>query len=97
MKAFIYNGDVYIRAIPSKRLFQSSMVHEVVNRGDIFAVRCSDQQLTIIPGKSAVEHIELTATQLQPTKAPESLLSLREELKRKIESEAMRMQMEMSL
>lgn len=32
------------------------MVHQVVNRGDVFAVRVSDQTLTIIPGKAVVLH-----------------------------------------
>lgn len=64
MKAFIYNGEVYLRAIPGKKLFQSTMVHEVANRGDIFAIRCSDQVLTIVPGKAEVEHIELTVPTL---------------------------------
>lgn len=59
MKTFIYNNELYIRTIPGKRLFQSSMVHEVVNRGDIFAVRVSDSILTIIPGNAQVEHKEL--------------------------------------
>jgi hypothetical protein len=38
------------------------MVHEVVNRGDIFAMRVSDQQFTVISGKLEVEHIELDCT-----------------------------------
>lgn len=56
LNTFIYNEELYIRCIPAKSLFKSSLVHEVVNRGDIFAVRVSDQVLTIIPGKSQVEH-----------------------------------------
>lgn len=59
MKAFICAGELYIRCIPGKHLFRSTMVHEVVNRGDIFALRVSDQTLTIIPGTSVVEHLEL--------------------------------------
>ena len=60
MKGFIYKGDIYIRAIPAKALFNSTLVHEVVNRGDIFALRCVDQKLTIVPGNSEVEHIEIS-------------------------------------
>lgn len=56
LNVFKLNGEWYIRTIPSKALFKSTMVHEVVNRGDIFAVRASDSQLTIISGKSLVEH-----------------------------------------
>lgn len=65
MKAFIYDGELYIRCIPGKRLFSSTMVHEVVNRGDIFAVRCSDQQLTIVPGTAEVQHISLDIEQIE--------------------------------
>lgn len=57
MKAFRYNNDIYIRVIPAKSLFNSTLIHETVNRGDIFAVRISDSRLTIIPGKAQVEHL----------------------------------------
>lgn len=60
MKAFTYNGELYIRVIPGKKLFNSTMVHEVVNRGDIFAMRVSDQQLTVVPGKAEVAHTTLS-------------------------------------
>jgi len=59
MKAFYYKDELYIRVIPGKNLFKSTMVHEVVNRGDVFAVRCSDSLLTIISGKEDVTHVEL--------------------------------------
>jgi len=59
LKAFHYNGELYIRIIPSKRMFNSTMVHEVVNRGDIFAMCVRNQQFTIIPGKSLVDHGEV--------------------------------------
>lgn len=58
MKAFIYQGKTYLRAIPGKNLFKSTMVHEVVNRGDIFALEVETQRLTIIPGSAQVEHID---------------------------------------
>lgn len=60
LKVFELDGTLYIRVIPGKKLFQSTMVHEVVNRGDIFAVRLEDSVLTIIPGKSQVTHYELS-------------------------------------
>lgn len=69
MKAFTYLGQHYVRVIPGKRLFQSTMVHEVVNRGDIFAVRLSDSQLTIIPGEAQVTHWELETPQDDPLQA----------------------------
>jgi hypothetical protein len=58
MKTFTYNNDLYIRCIPGKNLFKSTLVYQVVNRGDIFALRCRDQVLTIIPGIATVEHSE---------------------------------------
>lgn len=56
LKTFLYKDELYIRLIPSKRMFQSSLIHEVVNRGDIFAMRVSDQQFTVIPGTAEVVH-----------------------------------------
>lgn len=50
-----YKNKTYIRVIPGKRLFQSSMVHSVVNRGDVFAVCLEDGMLTILPGTAEVE------------------------------------------
>ena len=50
---------MYLRTVPGKKLFASTLIHEVVNRGDIFAVRLRDHCLTIIPGGSEVSHLEL--------------------------------------
>lgn len=58
LKTFIYNDELYIRLVPSKRMFQSTLIHQVVNRGDIFAMRVSDQQFTVIPGKAQVTHTQ---------------------------------------
>lgn len=58
MNTFLYQGELYIRVVPGKKLFQSTMVHEVVNRGDVFALRVADSCLTIIPGKATVEHMK---------------------------------------
>jgi hypothetical protein len=66
MKAFVYNGRRYLRVIPSKALFRSSMIHEVVNRGDIFGLDTETQMLHIIPGKAQVEHIEVEFGNTQP-------------------------------
>jgi hypothetical protein len=60
LKVFELDGVLYLRVIPGKKLFRSTMVHEVVNRGDIFAVRLEDSVLTIVPGKSQVTHHELS-------------------------------------
>jgi len=59
LKCFELDNVLYIRVIPGKRLFNSTMVHSVVTRGDIFAVRVEDSMLTIIPGDSKVRHLEL--------------------------------------
>ena len=63
MKAFLYKDELFIKVIPGKNLFKSTMVHEVINRGDIFAVRLSDNLLTILDGNIEVEHLVLTITQ----------------------------------
>jgi uncharacterized protein with WD repeat len=57
LKAFYFENELYIRLIPAKRLFNSTMVHDVVNRGSIFAMRVSDQQFTVIPGTAQVTHV----------------------------------------
>ncbi len=58
MKTFTYKDDLYIRCVPSKMLCRSTLIWEVVNRGDIFALRVRDQVLTIISGTAEVEHSE---------------------------------------
>ena len=58
MKTFTYNSELYIRLIPGKALFNSTMIHEIVNRGDVLAMKVSDQSIRIIPGKAPVEHSE---------------------------------------
>lgn len=65
MKTFTYKDELYIRCIPGKKLFQSTMIYEVVNRGDIFAVRVRDQVLTIIPGDAEVVHSEITGMKVE--------------------------------
>lgn len=59
LRVFDLDGTLYLRVVPGKKLFQSTMVHEIVNRGDIFAVRLEDSVLTIIPGKSQVRHFDM--------------------------------------
>lgn len=70
MKAFIYNSELHIRTVPAKALFRSSMIHDVVNRGDIFAVRCRDQQLVIVPGTAEVQHVDAKLQEQETTAAP---------------------------
>lgn len=61
MNVIRYNGQLYIRCIPAKTLFHSTMVHEVVNRGDVFAVCVDDNKLTVIPGTAQVEQFDCDA------------------------------------
>ena len=56
LKGFIYNGVYYLRVIPGKRLHQSTLIWEVVNRGDVFALNMETGVLTVVPGKAQVEH-----------------------------------------
>lgn len=75
MKAFWYKDQLYIRLIPAKRLFNSTLVHEVVNRGDVFAMNMSNQQFTVIPGIAEVEHKEINIP-FEVTRKPKDLLEL---------------------
>ena len=72
--SFYYKNRLYIRVTPSKRLFNSTLVHEVVNRGDCFALRVDDQQLTIIPGGAQVTHAKIDCT-TPMTLQPQDLFS----------------------
>lgn len=51
MKCFLYKDKIYTRILPSKRLFNSTTIYEVVNRGDIFCLCLDDMVFTVIPGK----------------------------------------------
>lgn len=82
---FRYLGVLYIRLIPSKNLFRSTLVHEVVNRMDVFAVDVATQQFTVIKGTAEVEPVRITITDVddfhKPTKPPASVKALAERLK----------------
>jgi hypothetical protein len=49
LEVFMYNGVPYMKVTPVKALFNSTMVHEVVNRGDIFVVNMLSGVLTVVP------------------------------------------------
>lgn len=53
---FMYKDKPYMKVIPAKRLFNSTMVHEVVNRGDFFAVCILTGSLTILPNGANQNH-----------------------------------------
>lgn len=46
---FVYADTPYMRVTPVKKLFNSTMVHEVITRGDFFAVNLQNNNLTILP------------------------------------------------
>ena len=63
LKALNIDGRNYYKVIPAKRLFNSTMVHEVITRGDFFAVDLETGTLTILAGHllaSPSNTIELT-------------------------------------
>lgn len=76
IKAFYYKDKLYIRAIPSKQMFHSTMVHEVVNRGDVFAMRVEDQVMTVVPGSAKVTHVDITL----PLSTPLTLQPMQDDL-----------------
>ena len=61
MNILRWEGRLYIRAVPAKSLFRSNLIHEVITRGDVFAVSVEDNKLTIIPGTAQVEQFDCDA------------------------------------
>lgn len=55
---FVYNNNIYFLCKPVKALFKSDMVHNVITRGDVFAVNMLTNELTVIPGTAIVEPVE---------------------------------------
>lgn len=45
-----YNGNTYAKIIPTKALFKSTMVHDVVTRGDVFVHNIGTGEFTIMSG-----------------------------------------------
>lgn len=62
MVIFKYKDRIFLRVLPSKRLFNSTTIWEVVNRGDIFAVDLETFVFTVVPGKAEVEYITGSVT-----------------------------------
>jgi hypothetical protein len=46
---FMYKGEPYMKIVPVKRLFNSTMIHEVITRGDFFAVNLLTNVFTVLP------------------------------------------------
>jgi hypothetical protein len=54
---FMYEDQPYMKVIPAKRLFNSTMIHEVCTRGDFFAVNMVTNVFTILPnGADGINH-----------------------------------------
>ena len=49
LHTFNHNNTTYVKIIPAKKLFNSTLIHEVVNRGDVFALNLSTGIFTILP------------------------------------------------
>jgi hypothetical protein len=53
---FEFNNSVYRKIIPCKTLFRSTTIHEVVNRGDIFALNLTTGVFTVLPGAALIQN-----------------------------------------
>jgi len=50
-KRYVFrDGTIYLVCRPVKTLFRSNMIHDVITRGDYFAVNIETGDLTIIKG-----------------------------------------------
>ena len=49
LHTFIHNDQLHLKITPAKKLFNSTLIHEVVTRGDIFALNLSTGQFTVLP------------------------------------------------
>lgn len=56
---FMLGGIPYIKIVPSKRLFNSTMIHEVVTRGDFFALNLLTNVFTVLPQNSDADDFAL--------------------------------------
>ena len=48
-KVFMYKNEPYMKIIPTKRLFNSTTIHDVVTRGDFFALNILTNVFTVLP------------------------------------------------
>ena len=49
LQTFIHDNQLHLKITPSKKLFNSTLIHEVVNRGDVFALNLQSGIFTILP------------------------------------------------
>lgn len=66
MKAFVHAGKLYIRIIPSKFMMNSTMIYDMVTRGDILAIDVIEQKIYCFRGTEKVTHVEGDFSILQP-------------------------------
>lgn len=60
---FMKDGELYIQCIPSKFMMNSTMIYDIQTRGDVFAVRISDNKLVTFKG-SEVADLKLDPKQI---------------------------------
>jgi len=75
MKTFQYKGRTYTRILPSPRLYNSTTVRDVTNRGSIFALCLGTGYFTILPGRGKIEVTEVAVRKL-PKSTPTTQLKL---------------------
>lgn len=81
---FLHEDAVWLRAVPSKALFNSTLIHEVINRGDFFAVRKRDGLLTIMNGSFHYDPVkEADSERLEAIKQQLNAISATLKAKRK--------------
>ncbi len=98
IQTFIHNSALYTQIHPAKRLFNSTLIHEVVTRGDIFALNLSTGQFTVLPRhvldtqckqyelRETSESKQLTLDLKQrAAKAKSRLVELLEEMRKELE------------
>lgn len=49
LHTFTHNNQLHLKITPAKKLFNSTLIHEVVNRGDVFALNLETGIFTILP------------------------------------------------
>lgn len=65
-KIFMFDGVPWMRIVPAKRLFNSTMIHEVVNRGDMFAVSLLTGVFTVLPEGVDTDDMDNDKSMTQP-------------------------------
>lgn len=45
---FVLNNQAFMKVVPAKSLIRSTTIHDVVTRGDFFAVNLSTGELTVV-------------------------------------------------